>query len=334
MTHLPSRCRAPLTAACALLALAAAPGLAQSPGEPEREPPQVGAPKLKVKKQVNPKYPREAMEQGLVGSCTMRLFINPAGVPVRVIPERCPEVFRAAAVEAASQWRFYPVQMEGQATEADFVLKINFQIRGSTTQALDVSPDPVTPPSGLMAGTWERVEPLTPEVLLPADGTEALRCPVLLRVSPAGAVQDVDVSACPAPAQDSARAYASRFTFDPMRVDDRAVESRFGLELALPEPSSTPEAVRVFPPSPASAEPCAEVQWHTYPHIPLARVPKGARCRVRLGFDAAGRVVDLAPLSCSEGAFEVLLPALWSASVTPDPAAPHGCAATWIYNGL
>jgi hypothetical protein len=57
------------------------------------------------------------------------MYIDGKGVPSRVEPRSCSELFRASAVEGAMKWRFYPLKGEdGKAVDnVCFDLTINFK---------------------------------------------------------------------------------------------------------------------------------------------------------------------------------------------------------------
>lgn len=119
----------------------AEPPAAEPPAEPTAPPeptPVSAAPSLglrtihwieiKVKKQAQPSYPKEAKNQGIEGDCRLRFFINEKGKTTDVRVESCPEVFQEAALEAAWKYSFYPHKVNGVATPVEFVVLFRFRI--------------------------------------------------------------------------------------------------------------------------------------------------------------------------------------------------------------
>ena len=83
---------------------------------------------VKVKRQAQPVYPPSAQAMHIEGSCTLRFIIDERGVPTSVTPAACPAPFQESAVAAGSQWRFYPMKVNGVAQPATFQLVIHFRL--------------------------------------------------------------------------------------------------------------------------------------------------------------------------------------------------------------
>jgi hypothetical protein len=62
-------------------------------------------------------------------SCNVRFFIDEKGKPYDIDVLECPAIFRDSALEAAWQWRFYPLKDQGVPTKAQFVLSIKYRLR-------------------------------------------------------------------------------------------------------------------------------------------------------------------------------------------------------------
>lgn len=84
---------------------------------------------VKVKRQVQPKFPKAAKELGIEGQCRMRFFIDKRGVPYDIRFEDCPVIFQQSALEAGMQWRFYPMKVHGEPVRSQFVLNIRYVLR-------------------------------------------------------------------------------------------------------------------------------------------------------------------------------------------------------------
>ena len=76
-----------------------------------------------------PEYPREAHRQKIEGVVRVRVLVDKAGDVERVEVLSGPEVFRAAAVEAAEQFRFRPGRHEGERRKVWMLMPIEFRLR-------------------------------------------------------------------------------------------------------------------------------------------------------------------------------------------------------------
>ncbi|MEY3213591.1 MAG: hypothetical protein RIT28_4072 [Pseudomonadota bacterium] len=83
---------------------------------------------VKVKRQAQPVYPPSAQAMHMEGSCTVRFVIDERGVPTSVTPTACPAPFQESALAAATQWRFYPMKVNGVAQPATFQLVMHFRL--------------------------------------------------------------------------------------------------------------------------------------------------------------------------------------------------------------
>ncbi|MES2643067.1 MAG: energy transducer TonB [Myxococcota bacterium] len=73
-------------------------------------------------------YPVEAREQKLPDArCTVRVSIDPKGVPYDAVVSECPLVFHEAAREITLRYRFYPYRIDGVKSHVAFDLKVNFK---------------------------------------------------------------------------------------------------------------------------------------------------------------------------------------------------------------
>jgi TonB family protein len=95
----------------------------------QSEVPEVDMKDIKSTHRVPPKYPSAAKAGRIEGVCKVRIFIDEKGVPTEARPEACPKVFRDAATTAALKWRFEPHKVDGQASKAQFILSLRFQMR-------------------------------------------------------------------------------------------------------------------------------------------------------------------------------------------------------------
>ncbi len=79
---------------------------------------------------VPPKMPDEAKSMDFDEvRCQLRFFLNEEGEPYDIQPETCPELFHESALEAAWQWRFEPMTVDGELVKAQFVLVIVYRLK-------------------------------------------------------------------------------------------------------------------------------------------------------------------------------------------------------------
>lgn len=69
---------------------------------------------LAVRNRVDPLFPREERKMKRA-DCTMRVFIDNRGIPLRAVPMECDARFADASEDALMQWRFEPYRVDGKA---------------------------------------------------------------------------------------------------------------------------------------------------------------------------------------------------------------------------
>lgn len=84
---------------------------------------------VRILHQTVPAYPAVARAVKQQGDVVVRMFIDAHGVPTSVQVEQGPSLLRAAAEQAARQWRFSPAQQNGQAVPATFLLTLKFRLQ-------------------------------------------------------------------------------------------------------------------------------------------------------------------------------------------------------------
>ncbi len=85
----------------------------------------------RVVTRVLPAFPPAAVAQGVrLGGCQVRFYVDEAGVPYRVLPVVCDEVFVDAAVAAGMQWRFGPYLEGGIPMKTKFNMVFIFEYQG------------------------------------------------------------------------------------------------------------------------------------------------------------------------------------------------------------
>lgn len=89
--------------------------------EPDRRPPE-------PIHRVYPNYPEGGLSEEQQGQiCELRANIDLEGVPTEVRAEDCPEAFVQLSVDALSQWRFRPGQVQGEDAPSEYVVRFEFR---------------------------------------------------------------------------------------------------------------------------------------------------------------------------------------------------------------
>lgn len=78
---------------------------------------------------VAPEYPQTARRSKLEGKVTIRVLVNKEGEVEQAEVLNGPEIFRAAALAAARQFRFRPGKHEGERRKVWMVMPINFTLK-------------------------------------------------------------------------------------------------------------------------------------------------------------------------------------------------------------
>lgn len=82
---------------------------------------------IKVKTAVKPDFPREALTAGTKeATCRITFTIDERGNPEQVEVWDCPQVFEQSVLTSAVQWRFSPLELNGQPHRAIFVQPVKF----------------------------------------------------------------------------------------------------------------------------------------------------------------------------------------------------------------
>jgi outer membrane biosynthesis protein TonB len=85
---------------------------------------------LAPRRMVEPTYPQAAHELGLPSTrCVARFTVDKKGRPVDIQLQSCPTAFRAATLEAAWDWRFWPARVDGRAVDSTFLVAFTFTPR-------------------------------------------------------------------------------------------------------------------------------------------------------------------------------------------------------------
>ncbi len=85
---------------------------------------------VQPKRRVRPSYPAAAKALNIAEArCLVRFQVDAKGRPTDISVSGCPSVFHAEVLEAAWQWRFYPVRdRSGAKSAATFTLALSFRL--------------------------------------------------------------------------------------------------------------------------------------------------------------------------------------------------------------
>ena len=83
----------------------------------------------------NPKYPREAVTQGIEGWVTLHYMVSPSGSPyeIEIVDSSGNKSLEQAAKRAAKKYQYEPAQMNGSPIDAGAATRIQFQLSGGTS---------------------------------------------------------------------------------------------------------------------------------------------------------------------------------------------------------
>jgi TonB family protein len=106
---------------------------AERPGTAEEEPVQalrVGGSIQEPRKlrNVNPVYPREAIQARVQGVVILECTISPTGQVAQVKPLRGIPLLTEAAIEAVKQWEYTPTMLNGVAVPVIMTVTVNFKL--------------------------------------------------------------------------------------------------------------------------------------------------------------------------------------------------------------
>lgn len=79
---------------------------------------------------IQPQYPREAARDGIEGSVTFEVTINPDGTvrSARVLKAQPRGVFESAALQSILKWKFKPKIVDGKPVETTGIQQIDFKM--------------------------------------------------------------------------------------------------------------------------------------------------------------------------------------------------------------
>ena len=84
---------------------------------------------------VSPVYPPDAKANGVSGVVVMRALISKQGAIENLTVVSGPEELRASATDAVSQWTYKPYLLNGEATEVDTTITVNYTLGSAAATA-------------------------------------------------------------------------------------------------------------------------------------------------------------------------------------------------------
>lgn len=81
-----------------------------------------------VEHKVNPKYPREAREQGIQGDVILAATIDTKGNIANLKVLKGDPILAAASMEAVKDWKYRPYLLNGEPVDVDTTIKIQFHL--------------------------------------------------------------------------------------------------------------------------------------------------------------------------------------------------------------
>ena len=105
--------------------------LAAAQTEPAKQPVPLktsGVAEGLITHKVNPKYPKEARDQGIQGDVLLQVTIDTKGNVTNPKAVQGNPILAAAAVEAVKQWKYRPYVLNGEPVQVDTTITIRFHL--------------------------------------------------------------------------------------------------------------------------------------------------------------------------------------------------------------
>jgi len=187
-----------------------------------------------VEAQVNPVYPPEAKAKHVQGVVIMHAVISKTGNIKNLEVISGPELLRQSAMDAVGQWKYKPYLLNGQPTEVETTINVNYtfggdgpQSPGSGSTATEVEPPPPFQPISVSGGVMARTLIAKVMPVYPADAKAAgVQGAVVLRalVLKSGEVEDVQVVSGPKELMGSAITAVKQWKYDPYLLNGEPVD--------------------------------------------------------------------------------------------------------------
>jgi TonB family protein len=189
---------------------------------------------------VNPVYPPVARAAGVTGAVVLHAIIGKNGTIENLAVISGPEMLRGSALDAVSQWQYQPYLLNGEPTEVDTTITVNYQIEsapppaettvrgmvgsGPPPPAVSVRPNgeagPFRVSGGVMAGMiLTKVAPV-----YPADANVYGAVVLHAMIGKDGKVNSLQVISGPVMLRTAAIDAARQWTYKPYLVNGQPVE--------------------------------------------------------------------------------------------------------------
>lgn len=86
-------------------------------------------PALRLKKEVKPLYPKEAIRKGIEGQVTIRMTVNRYGTVTRAVKEGGDNIFALAAIVAVQEFEFKPLRGYDPTSLDNYSMTFRFSLR-------------------------------------------------------------------------------------------------------------------------------------------------------------------------------------------------------------
>lgn len=113
-----------------LLLICAAYGQQEPPKHPLRVRVSEGVSQRNLKHSVQPKYPKEAKEQGIQGDVGLRIVIDKEGNVAKISTVFGDPLLVAAATDAVQKWKYKPYSINGEPVEVETQITVRFHLHG------------------------------------------------------------------------------------------------------------------------------------------------------------------------------------------------------------
>ena len=83
---------------------------------------------------VQPVYPQEAKDAGISGAVVLHAIIGKEGTVESLVVISGPKELQGAALDAVKQWTYRPYLLNGEPTEVNTTIMVNFSLEGSNPE--------------------------------------------------------------------------------------------------------------------------------------------------------------------------------------------------------
>ena len=91
---------------------------------------------------VNPVYPQEAKERGIEGAVILHAIIDKDGTVKELAVTSGPPELVASAMDAVKQWVYKPYLLNGEPTEVETTITVNYSLQSHPQASSDAAPQP------------------------------------------------------------------------------------------------------------------------------------------------------------------------------------------------